>query len=125
MQNASPRARRRAHTAFVLGQVFSPASAALLRGLLAFADPPALASHEATSGLFGSGTPSLVELACATRSGRRGCRWASPTRGGGAVGAAAVLRADAHGLGAAAHAVGQGGASHNRCVRSLSLDLSA
>ena len=52
---ARSRARSRARTAFVRVQVFSPASAALLRGLLSFADPPALAALEATSGLFGGG----------------------------------------------------------------------
>ena len=51
---------------------FSPASAALLRGLLAFADPPALAALEATSGLFGGGAPSLVELAVRDALGAAG-----------------------------------------------------
>ena len=51
---------------------FSPASAALLRGLLSFADPPALAALEATSGLFGGGAPSLVELAVRDALGAAG-----------------------------------------------------
>ena len=57
---------------FVRVQVFSPASAALLRGLLSFADPPALAALEATSGLFGGGAPSLVELAVRDALGAAG-----------------------------------------------------
>ena len=51
---------------------FSPASAALLRGLLSFADPPALAALEAASGLFGGGVPSLVELAVRDALGAAG-----------------------------------------------------
>lgn len=76
------RARRRARTAFVRVQVFCP--------------PPhccAFAAIEATSALFGSGAPSLVELAM---------RDALGAAGAAVVGGAVVLRADARGHGTAA-----------------------
>ena len=52
--------------------LFSPVSAAVLRDLLAFADPPAVAALEATSGLFGGGAPLLVELAVCDALGAAG-----------------------------------------------------